>query len=265
MSYQQQVNEIAEMFPRHKRSTIENILRDMNGNADNAISILLDTPEDINTPDRQPQMPPQYPPGPMHQPPPPQGYPGYPGYPPTYAPPPQAYPGAPPAAYPPRPSYAPPPSYQPPQPGYPQPNGYPGAFPVPQPAQPPAQPKPAPQQLPKFDHIFSQDFLRWPSNAEVVKVGRDGMPINQMSGSGMAPPVPGYPGYPQPSYPQSYGIGIPMADPNDDPMSVGAPQININSDLIPGVTTSEANPNSWWNNFKGRFQSNPTTQYNQMH
>lgn len=213
---QDKVNSIAEMFPKHRRDTIEGILMEMNGDEENTISILLDTPENAPPPPKSKSSQPSYPgagapsaapggyPGAYAAPPPgPGGYPGAyaspMGYPPAGAPAPGGYPGA----------YA---AYSAPPPG---PGGYPGAYAAPAayPSQsnapkPAPKPKPKPAQLPKFDHIFADDFLRWPDNAEVVRVSRDGtvMPMGPQGvpNQATAPSYPGanptYPGQP-PSYP----------------------------------------------------------------
>ena len=244
MDFQQKLQSLYEMFPNHRRDTIEGILREMNGDLDNACSILFDTNE--NAP------PPPPPSGPSHgggyRPPPqhlqnPGGY-GNPQYPAMN----QGY-GAPP----PQPYGMPQPSYPPPQ-------------------QRPPQPKP---QLPKFDHIFSNDFLRWPENAQVRRVNRDGTPCSPQGYPGAPPAYPGappaYPGagpaYPgaAPAYGGGYpaypGIGVPACDPNDDlpPPGGAMPQIDIDSNLIPGV--SKGDSQSWWDNFKARFKKGSSNSY----
>ena len=261
-SFEQKVQSICEMFPNHRRDTIEGILREMNGNEDNAISILLDTPENA---------PPPPPPGAPAQ----HAHPQYQAQPPR-----QQYPGN----YP-----APQGNYRNPQPypaqgnQYMAPNQYggiPQPYGMPQQYAPP-QPKPAHQQpqrtsstpLPKFDHIFSNDFLRWPDDAQVIKVNRDGVPIGPPPpAQPMAPnanyPPPSYPGaapsYPAPGYAPSYpGIAIPACDPNDDlppPSNGHLPQIDINSDLIPDVDKGK-DSTSWWENFKARFKKKKDTAY----
>ena len=264
MSIQQKVAQLAEMFPNHRRDTIEGILMEMNGDIENATSILLDTPENAPPPpvSNSSRGPPaggqQYPNIPSYQPP-------Y-GAPPPYAAPPAPY-GAPP------PYGAPQPSYGAPQPNYGSPYGAPSYQPQPQPARAAPKPKPKPANLPKFDHIFSNDFLRWPEDAEVVRVSRDGTPVRGSPAPAPAPAAPqpqwgvppAYPGAAPsvmpPAYPGVPGIGVPVCDPNDDPVPEPAPQINIDSNLIPGV--SQGNDNAgWWANFKSRF-SGSKSQENQ--
>lgn len=46
------IQNLREMFPNHKESTIRSVLSDMSGSVENAASILIATPGDINTPDR---------------------------------------------------------------------------------------------------------------------------------------------------------------------------------------------------------------------
>lgn len=198
MSIQQKVNSIAEMFPNHRRDTIEAILMEMNGNEENTVSILLQTPENEPPPQRSgPSNAPAYPTGgysPAYEPAPayptPNAYPGaYPspgGYP-GAVPPPGGYPGA---------YAAPPPAYG----GVPYPAyGAPNMYTQPAPAAP--KPKPKPANMPKFEHIFSADFLRWPDDAEVVRVSRDGTPMPTVEQPPMYPgAAPSYPGA-APSYP----------------------------------------------------------------
>ena len=260
-SFEQKLQSLKEMFPNHNPKTIEGILREMNGDVDNATSILLDTPENAPPPPTSSGHH-GVPHGGYNQPP-AQNYGGYPGQPYGAAPPQPAPYGSMPNAYglPPQQLYGQQPQHyaSPTQNAYGIPaQGY-AAQPV---QQPHHQPKPHQnaQQLPKFDHIFSNDFLRWPEDAEVIRVDRNGNPIS-------APPTPAYspaPGAvsyqnPPPAYggaPAYPGIGIPQCDPNDDivpPQRGPIPQIDIDSDLIPGVTKGK-DSTSWWENFKKRFQ-----------
>ena len=247
-SFQQSVQMLHEMFPNHRLDTIEGILQEMNGNVDNATSILLDTPVNASPPPfsnsnpqrggyRPPPPQPQYAPPPSYQAPPPYGN-GYPGptataqpYSPAYAPPSQVY-GA-----------------------SPQPYGAP--------PQPYGAPPPQRSALPKFDHIFSNDFLRWPEDAQVVRVDRNGhpLPTPHSINLGNPPPFPVAAGRNPPAYPGGIGA-IPACDPNDDLPPSQMPQIDINSELIPGVTQSKDSTSSWWENFKARFKKkDKTAQY----
>lgn len=231
------------MFPNHSLETITRIYGEMNGDSENTISILLGMPDEPRSP--PPPSAPRnqnYPPQQVNHP--PQG-----NYPPSSVP----------------PSYgdnfmnvgmfAPPsmPQNIPAQP-----------HPQPQAPRPNPQPNPAPQL--SLNHIFKPDFLRWPIDAQVVKVGIDGNHAQQQQPS-FANPFGGNSGVPPQNYmypspnqgmsgPMYFNPNIPPVDPNDD----ASTNISIDSNLL-GGGQNEATPDKW-SRFKSFFSSSNT--YNKI-
>ena len=196
------VSQLKEMFPQHSITTIERILVEMNGDFNNALSILLDLPPESSAPKPQP-----------------------------------------------KPSNQPPPS----KPQYQQPQ-----YQQPQYQQPPNH-----QPIQSIHHIFSNDFLRWPVGAEVIKTFVDGRNSEQrMSANPWDNKLPQNQGYyPSPNntsapLPTYVGFNIPSVDPNDDPI----PDINIDSSLL---QKPQQEKSGWWQSFKNKF-SNNAPNYNQL-
>ena len=205
------ISQVQEMFPEHSRRQIEEIVRRTNANIDEAISVVLETPPQ---PEENPSSSSQNfysspPPQNNYNQPPPQN---------LYNIPPQNNYNQPPAQnlfnIPPQNNYNQPPAQNlynnPPQNNYNQPptqnlynNPPQNNYNQPPTQQVPSFNKPKPKKT-NAQHIFPQDFLRWPEDAQVIKEYLPGSAhYNETMNN-----VGNY----------AFQMNFPACDPNDDPM-----------------------------------------------
>ncbi|EAY13255.1 hypothetical protein TVAG_463890 [Trichomonas vaginalis G3] len=219
------VNSIAEIFPNHRRDTIEALLKELDGDVDATIAILLDTPE--NTP------------------PPPES-----SKPPSHA---SAKSSSTTSTH----------------------HHHTGSHTAAKPAQSHHSSRKQ-SHVPKLDHIFDDDFLRWPDDAEVVRVSHDGrtspypdditstvdLPVSTDSVSNADSTALGADTAYQtsgtiPVYPKS---GSQYAEQEDYLL----PSIGVDANLIPGVDADSKQTASWWDNFKARFSKKKGNHYQSL-
>lgn len=205
------INAVAEMFPNHRRDTIEAFLKMTKGNVDGTISILLDTPE--NTPPPQPEHR-------KHS---------------ENADKAHASSGAKPHAHDADPAH-------------------------------PAPVHPKRAKIPKFEHIFPEDFLRWPEDAEVIRVDRNGeTPIVPTSPSFGVDVEFSESSEQTPSPDQKLSQSKPY-DPNAAirPEQHVLPNISVDAALLPGVDADKKTTAGWWKNFKSRFSKHKQADYQSL-